>query len=665
LVRLVGESKSSVDVLDYGSLSLVEEDDLKAIIAMEGMVSYARNQDIHQYLSFNTRLDAMIFGSRIDESNNPMDPENLGGAFKDSLKPLGFSSDELLLIYRRFNEHVFRNLESVLGEANQTLIANGILPDLDVAARDKSVTKGKRRGQREKSNPEERAFTAESDKANTAMNSQEFLSVMQSLLHNSLGQQAGNVAPAENQQAISSGEQQSLGGNRVELIATDELVSLVSKLQSLPASPNVADKQQDPEASSEPVDLGKSLEKLLQSDGDENSLKTIDAQAADIIKLVSLLYEEIWQDQTVPIPMKDLIGRTQISFLKIALLDPNIFDTAVYPARELLNELATAGISWTEHEKLDQDPMYGKVQEVVERFNQESDGDLELLGQMRDEFIGFKKQLLLKNQESEHILQDAAERTNRLDEINQYALGKISERILHEDIDPFVRTFLEESFHKFVVEIILREGPGGVSWKPVMNTVDVLLWTVSPSRNENDREKFIRVNRRLLINLGKALDIAGIDKAEADDLLKQLQSVQDECFRQMEVKTKDSSGVAGLDSESAEEEAAAESSTLPDDDEHVIEVGKYPIGIWLEFDVDGEKTIRCTLAAKIATIDKYVFVNREGVKVIEKSKSGLAKELKEGTVKVISEAPLLDRAMESVIGRLRNEQQESAVKEQG
>ena len=200
-MRLVGESKSSVDVLDYGSLSLVEEDDLKAIIAMEGMVSYARNQDIHQYLSFNTRLDAMIFGSRIDESNNPMDPENLGGAFKDSLKPLGFSSDELLLIYRRFNEHVFRNLESVLGEANQTLIANGILPDLDVAARDKSVTKGKRRGQREKSNPEERAFTAESDKANTEMNSQEFLSVMQSLLHNSLGQQAGNVAPAENQQA--------------------------------------------------------------------------------------------------------------------------------------------------------------------------------------------------------------------------------------------------------------------------------------------------------------------------------------------------------------------------------------------------------------------------------------------------------------------------------
>lgn len=48
-----------------------------------------------------------------------------------------------------------------------------------------------------------------------------------------------------------------------------------------------------------------------------------------------------------------------------------------------------------------------------------------------------------------------------------------------------------------------------------------------------------------------------------------------------------------------------------------------------------------------------MFVNKLGVKVIEKSRMGLARELKTGTVKVISEGPLVERAMESVIGRLR------------
>jgi len=38
---------------------------------------------------------------------------------------------------------------------------------------------------------------------------------------------------------------------------------------------------------------------------------------------------------------------------------------------------------------------------------------------------------------------------------------------------------------------------------------------------------------------------------------------------------------------------------------------------------------------------------------------GLARELKAGTVKVISESPLIERAMETVIGRLRDAGAES------
>ena len=74
--------------------------------------------------------------------------------------------------------------------------------------------------------------------------------------------------------------------------------------------------------------------------------------------------------------------------------------------------------------------------------------------------------------------------------------------------------------------------------------------------------------------------------------------------------------------------------------------------------MQGGHTIRCTLAAKIDTIEKYVFVNAQGVKVVEKSKIALARELKAGSVKVICGAPLVDRAMESVMARLRSTRRE-------
>jgi hypothetical protein len=64
------------------------------------------------------------------------------------------------------------------------------------------------------------------------------------------------------------------------------------------------------------------------------------------------------------------------------------------------------------------------------------------------------------------------------------------------------------------------------------------------------------------------------------------------------------------------------------------------------------------LAAKINAIDKFIFVNREGVKVVEKTTVGLAKELKEGSVRIISDGLLFSRALESVIGNLRDSQHE-------
>jgi len=82
------------------------------------------------------------------------------------------------------------------------------------------------------------------------------------------------------------------------------------------------------------------------------------------------------------------------------------------------------------------------------------------------------------------------------------------------------------------------------------------------------------------------------------------------------------------------------------------------VGIWLEFSGETKsQSVRCKLAAKVNALDKYIFINRQGVKVLEKSRSGLAQELKDRTVKIITDGHLFSRALESVIGDLRENQQ--------
>lgn len=657
--ELTGGVTKQVNVLDYGSLSLVAEDDLEAIIAMEGMISHARNCDISEYISFTTRLDSMFYGTRIDESNNPMDPEQIGEAFKESVRPLEMTAIELLITYRKFNRSVFHNLEKVLTEANAVLIDNGVLADLDMAARSRAEQQNKRNARPQKIDPTDRAFSTDSSgMVAPSASSKQLLSVMQKLLH-SIPEQQGASQPQSSAEAVSGGAVQPgmmVGNQKLEVIANDQLLALLDKLQ--PTRDGVSDEKIGSE--SEPQNLAESVGGLLQQESDAETLRAIDRESSDVINLINYLYEAIWNDKTVPMPIKELVGRTQITILKIALRDASFFESANHPARVFLNELATAGISWTGTEKLDQDPIYEKMQALVNNIVREFEEDLSVIENHLAEFIRYKDEHANAIKESEQQLLNEEERKNRIDEVEQYAYHKIDERILDAGIDAFVKDFLLTQFHKFVVQVVLREGPGGISWRPVMNTIDVLLWTVSTEKQEGDLKRFVKVNPRLLLNLGKALEVAGIDAAEAEDSLTQLQKVQEACFKKRAVNLSD-----GMQESESEEQGKSQASikkedekALPSDDEHLVEVSSYPIGIWLEFQSRGEQTIRCTLAAKIDTIEKYVFVNGQGVKVVEKSKMGLARELKAGTVKVICEAPLVDRAMESVIARLRDAKEE-------
>lgn len=653
-------AQSEVNLLDYSNLRLVEEGDLEAIIALEGMVAHARNTDISEYLAFSTRLNMLCHGIYIDESNNPMDPEQIGDAIREALQALGLGAESLLQIYRQFNSRVFHELESVLKEANALLIDEGVMADLDVMARSKEDMKNRRGGNRERVDPNERAFQG-GDGQGKAM-PQDMFAMMQNLMHRGQGGQSGQSNGQPVNQAASSGANPDytghvmpylqpgmlVGGQKVEMLADEKLLALLNQVE-IPAAQ--ASQGQAP-------DLVAALGKLLEQQSQDGKFAAVDSKASDVINLITLLYEAIWDDATVQIPIKELIGRTQITTLKIALKDAEFFDKDDHPLRLLINELATAGIGWTAYERLENDPMYQKMFAVVEALVDQYNGETAYIEDLLSSFREFKQSQATGERELEQSLMDADERSQRLDDIKRYAYQKITERILDEQTSATVRRFLENQFHSFLVEVILREGPGGNSWKPIMNTIDVLLWTVQGDKTEADRERFKKLNGRLMLNLRRSMEVAGVEEDEAKTVIKAIQAAQKACLEQRpsepEPEPADDSFEAWMQVAAAE--SSKQQEDLPADDEHLLEVDSYEPGIWMEFDIDDTHSIRCTLAAKIASIDKYVFVNDQGVKVIEKSRMGLARELKAGTVKVISASPLLDRAMETVIGRLRMDQ---------
>ncbi len=83
------------------------------------------------------------------------------------------------------------------------------------------------------------------------------------------------------------------------------------------------------------------------------------------------------------------------------------------------------------------------------------------------------------------------------------------------------------------------------------------------------------------------------------------------------------------------------------------QVDRFAQGSWFEVSEDSKPTYRCRLAAAIKSVDKFIFVNRNGMKVAEKSRKELAVALQQGHFSILDDGMLFDRALESVIGNLR------------
>ncbi len=695
------ESQREERVFDYESLALVQEEELDVMVALEGMVNASRNEHLPNFISFNTRLNALFPRKRIDETSNPLDPDQIATAFQEALRPLSLDAQNTLAIYRAFNRGVLKNLDPVLSEANKILIDNGVIPNLGMESPKKKEQAASRTSRRR--DPVSAFGTVEEEEFDDA-DRPELFSMMQNLMHrdeqptspapNNAGtgqkveipeghvvvpadqahqymvpsamvpaDQAGQAtmqpfAPADNQQ--------------VQMVDQAKLMEILSNIQQS-LSRNEASSADDGAVNR--IDISESLGQVLSATQPEGVVNAVDRQSSDVINLVTLLYEAIWNDESVPIPIKELIGRTQITIIKVALSDTTFFNRENHPARAILNEFAAAGIGWMEVEQLEGDPLYKKIQETVEKILTDYTDDNAFFEDLVTDFKKFRSTEAARSRTLEQSILKAKERKERLDDIHELVTQKIAERVLGREIHPFVETILTEAFHKFMVMLVLKEGPGSNAWKQAINTIDVLLWSVQTHDQAGDHDRLEMVNPRLLNNLRKAFRIASIDPDEINTLISQLKNVQDDTFTKApEIATVDEPEILPLD-EAYNVTPAKETSTEPaasidmpeadqdivddePDPEHIEQVEAMTVGIWVEFVGEDEQNTRCKLAAKINAIDKFIFVNRQGVKVVEKTTTGLAKELKEGTVRIISDGLLFSRALESVIGNLRDTQHE-------
>jgi hypothetical protein len=640
-------------------LSLVEETELEESLAVASMVAKTENRLQRVLFAINQRL-SHISNQRVEDTNSPVSPAAVGQAFRIACGELEVELPVRLIIYKLFDRYVMGGLDQFYDELNALLVHAGVLPQMraSVARKPGSPAPPPRPGEAPPASipgleQAESAAYVPVDAAAAELQANLYSS-LRALLATRRGEGSDNLA-------ASAGFTPATYNPNVMPLNAGEILSALSILQSQNLSLQSA-------AESAQVAL-RVKEELLGQGGKlrgENGANVSGADE-DTIDLVGMLFEYILQDRNLPAQMQAMLGRLQIPFLKVALLDKHLFARRTHPARVLLDSLAQACVGWSEESDRDH-RLYDKVKEVVETLLKDFEDDLGIFDRLRVDFETFADTNKRRAELAEQRAGEATRGREKLLEARRQAAREIMLRIEDRPMPDMIRNLLSRPWANYLVLVLLRQGDSSDEWRHALRFADELIWSVQPKQNAAERERLTAVLPQLEKTLRHGLATVAFDETDVRRLMQQLNVFYQALLQPVAPTAVTQAPALELTDplpESAQEAGASVMSAIQEEEppapppesveeRWVAAVRELKVGTWIEFlDEQGAKE-RAKLSWISPISSKYLFVNRKGLKVADRTLMQLASDLAEARITVLEEVPLFDRALDAIVERLKS-----------
>lgn len=758
------EVKTEVKDFSLDELSLVQNEDLEEMVAIEGMVNKANEQFAELIQHLTLRIDHLV-PIKVYQKNNPLGVDVICNAFNDAATSLSIDLKAKLVLFKLFDNVVMTKLGAVFIALNQLLIEANILPSLQQSSKIKKSNSSS-------SNEQQNSNTSAAQNAGAGSNPSNGQT-----LHVQIG---GGASYDEQTNQVLSTLRNLLGarngaGRASQRVATGEELPSQDLVRILSLAQHQNTFTQAPvNGSVAPINIRDLLQSLLTNEHQQP--QAINAVDDDVINLVGMMFEFILDDRNLAAPMKALIGRLQIPMLKVAIADKTFFSKGGHPARRLLNEMAMAALGWQESSEENQrkDSLYNKMESIVQAILSDFETDMAIFNNLLTDFRSFLEKDKRRAQILEQRTIDAEDGKAKSERARLQVDSVLNRLTSGHDLPPAAQKLLRDAWGNVLFITCLKQGVESAEWQAGIRTAQQLVWSLTAPMSKENRQGLLKLVPQLLQKLREGLEDISYSPFETTQLFKQLEtlhlarlrsvpkieSVPAQAERQptptQSVKVKlveapaaavtlssiklaeaptntaakvvtapvsddqskpspaDASVAQSVESTAKTAESAAAvnaaqpetattaqvesvdvtettpavevpakdaplvpvgatlesletfvvvsdepiveagAETLPDGDQHLSLVANLTQGTWFEMQSEDGQKFRSRLAAIIRATGKYIFVNRSGVKVAEETCMSLALALKSGRLQVLDDGMLFDRALEAVIGNLRN-----------
>ncbi|SFR46944.1 diguanylate cyclase/phosphodiesterase [Marinobacter gudaonensis] len=617
-------------------LSVVDKGEFEDWLTIRVMVTKADTLYRGDLLQLKLRLDKLGIANATGH-HNPLGPSLVCEAFHHGLNQLKAPREVEKVCLKVFEQTVLQQLGPLYKELNDILIRHGVLPDLDLS---KYLS--------EQSGTRSEPIEPPKKKPDASLKTP--------VAETSAGSEvtAKAAAPRRKPSRLGSEFQGYAQAAQTAFATVRNLLTTLSASrvargdpEPLPFAPNArplssGELQRElqqlqvevPEAGEAVVPLRERVvEKVLES-GDTR----LDEEQQGTLDVVDRFFRSVVESPKLSEYAQQRMRQLEVPVLKVVMRDPGFFDDQDSPVRGVMNRLAQLGVKGGRINPVVQRRVDELIQRITTDFEQDT-GVFEQTVQELDTLIDRQNLVYRRNVER---VTAAAEGAQKVAESKKAVAEVLDQRLGGRKVPRAIVSLLDGGWRDLLSLTWIRQGPDSQLWQDYLSVIDSLLAFADDPNSSINLPELLRVIQDGLASISSN----HMPSSQIRDELKQfLVRGPDQSPELVEVPS------AHPEKPSTVQLSEREQRSLQ---RWINRAQQLRTGDWLrdQEKPDDPQYIRLVWIAR--GFSRFVFVNHQGMRVVELELDALARQMRKGIIVPDNqyERPLVDESIDRMVRKV-------------
>lgn len=611
-------------------LSVVDKNEFEDWLAIRVMVTRADTQYRGDLLQLKLRLDKLGIANRTGH-HNPLGPALVCEAFHNALAQLKVSRDVEKVCLKTFEQTVIKQLEPLYRELNNILIRHGVLPDLDLSrylseqapARKEpptEVLKPEPETPLEKPQPE----APESKPGQTA----------RGLKNRVAGEFRGYARAAQTAFATVRNLLTTLQASRVENgeatpepfpanarpLSQGELHRELQELQLRAAAPE------------EPaVPLRDRVVEKIRETGDTR----LNTEQQDTLDVVDRFFRSVVDSPKLSDYAQSRMRQLEVPVLKVVMRDPEFFEDQDSPVRGVMNRLAQLGVKGGRLNPVVQRRVDELIHRIATEFEQDTGVFEQTVGEL-DTLIDRQNLVYRRNVER---VTAAAEGAQKVAESKTAVASALESKLAGRKVPRALVSLLDGGWRDLLSLTWIRQGPDSQLWQDYLAVIDSLMAFAEDPDSSINLPELLRLIQDGLASISSN----HMPSSQIRDELKHfLVRRPDKAPEMVEMPA-----VSGV---------RPDKQVLSEREQRSLQrwinrAQQLRTGDWLRDQTKAEDPQYIRLVWIARGFSRFVFVNHQGMRVVELELEALARQMRKGIIVPDNQydRPLVDESIDRMV----------------